>query len=443
MSSPPEVPGHQLPNSRSAQIYARAREVLPGGTARTSTHASPHPIYLSSGHGARVTDVDGLERIDFSNNFTTMIHGYSNPVIEAAVIEQLRLGTSFSFATEKEVELAELLCARVSSMEQVRFMNSGTEAVMHAMRAARALTGRPKIAKCEGAFHGSYDYAEVSLGSSPEKWGKNQPATVPYSQGTPQAVLEDVVVIPFNDTEAAAAILDAAKHELAGVLIDPIANRAGMISATTEFLTMLRAFCNENDVVLISDEVLCFRLGFHGAQAEFGYDADLTVLGKIIGGGFPVGAVGGPVRFMKVFDPTDGKPAMDQSGTFSGNPITMAAGKAGMELLTPEVFDRLNGLGELARTRLREVIAESEIAGQVTGCGSLFRIHLTARTLLGYRDAYPSPEERARLSNVYEYLLDHDILISPTGMCALTTPMDESDIDALCGAVRAGLAQLN
>ena len=136
MPSNSEVNDRRLPNSRSAQIYARAREVLPGGTSRTSTHASPHPIYLSSGHGARVTDVDGLERIDFSNNFTTMIHGYSNPVIEAAVIEQLRLGTSFPFATEKEVELAELLCARVSSMEQVRFMNSGTEAVMHAMRAA-------------------------------------------------------------------------------------------------------------------------------------------------------------------------------------------------------------------------------------------------------------------------------------------------------------------
>ena len=402
----------------------------------------PHPIYLRSGHGSRVTDVDGIERIDFSNNFTAMIHGYANPVIETAVLEQLRLGTSFSLATEKEVDLAELLCARIPTVEQVRFMNSGTEAVMHAIRAARAHTGRHKIAKCEGAYHGSYDYAEVSLGSSPPEWGEQRPAAVAYAQGTPRAVLEDVVVIPFNDTDSAAAVLDAAKSELAGVLIDPIANRAGMIPATSEFLDMLREFCDANDVVLISDEVLCFRLGYHGAQSEFGYEADLTVLGKIIGGGFPVGAVGGRAPFMAVFDPTAGKPAMAQSGTFSGNPITMSAGIAGMELLTREAFNHLDTLGARARARLRDVIAAAKVPGQVTGRGSLFRIHLTDRTLLGYRDAYPTPEESARLNHLYEYLLDHGFLISPTGMCALTTPMDEADIEGLSAAVSAGLTHM-
>ena len=383
--------GVARPNSRSGQIYERARQVLPGGISRSSTYASPHPIYLSSGNGAYVTDVDCVERLDFTNNFTTMIHGYANPEIEAAVVEQVKRGSSFGFATEREVELAELLCGRVESIDRIRFMNSGTEAVMHAIRAARAYTGRAGIAKCEGAYHGNYDYAEVSLESGPGNWGDDQPAQLSSTKGVPPGVLEDVAVIPLNDVELAERILKASKTELAGVLIDPIANRAGMVPATSAFLDMLRAFCTANDVVMISDEVLCFRRGYHGAQAEFGYHPDLTVLGKIIGGGFPVGAVGGKPEFMKVFDPTGGKPDMPQAGTFSGNPVTMAAGVASMNLLTPEAFDRLNQLGELARTRLHEVISAAGVPGQVTGRGSLFRLHLTRRTLNGYRDAYPTP----------------------------------------------------
>ena len=440
---PDSAPSPSRLNSRSAQIFERARKVLPGGTSRQATYASPFPIYVRSGHGARVVDVDGIERIDFNNNYTAAIHGYGHPAIEKVVMEQVRNGTGFSFATEKEVELAEILCARVPSIEKIRFQNSGTECVMWAIKAARAYTGRPKIAKCEGAFHGSYDYAEVSLEPTPDNWGtEDKPASIAYTKGTPQHMLDDVVVFPFNDVPRAKKILEAEKGNLSCVLIDPVANKAGMISATREFLDFLRDFCTRNGVLLICDEVLCFRLGYHGAQGEFGIDPDLTCLAKIIGGGFPIGAVGGRDEFMSVFDPTKGKTKVPQSGTYSGNPVTMAAGAESMRLLTRPVFDRINALGERARQGLRRAIKAAGANAQVTGHGSLFRIHTHERTLSGYRSQYPKPDERQRLAQLCEYLLDHGVIIAPTGMCAVTTPMTEKDIDQFVDTVGQGLTTL-
>ncbi len=428
--------------SASAALYERARRVLPGGTTRVTTHSAPHPIYLESGNGAHVTDLDGIERLDFNGNFTTMIHGYAHPEIDRAVIDQLARGSALPMATEAEVALAELLCARVASIDKVRFMNSGTDAVMSAIKASRAHTGRPKIAKCEGAYHGMYDYAEASLDPAPSNWGPGGTAPVANSAGTPQGVLDDVVVIPFNDCAATARIIEENAAGLAGILVDPMPNRAGMIPATPEYLSLLREVTRANGIILILDEVLCFRIGYHGAQGEFGVEPDLTVLGKIIGGGYPVGAVGGGDHFMAVFDPTGGKPALPQSGTYAGNPVTMVAGLVGMELLTPAAFERLNGLGERARAGITAAFAELGVPGQVTGRGSLFRIHMTARVLTGYRSAYPTEEERARLGRLCGYLLDNGILIATTGMGALSTPMVEADIDRLIEGVRAGLATL-
>ena len=425
--------------SASAALYERAKRVLPGGTTRVTTHSAPHPIYLRSGHGAHVVDVDRVERLDFNGNFTTMIHGYAHPEIDRAVIEQLARGSSLPMATEAEVALAELLCARVASIDKVRFMNSGTEAVMSAIKAARAHTRRPKIAKCEGAYHGMYDYAEASLDPAPSNWGPDGAAPVANSVGTPQGVLDDVVVIPFNDCEATQRIIEENAADLAGILVDPMPNRAGMIPATPEYLSLLRAVTQAHGIVLILDEVLCFRLGYHGAQGAFGVEPDLTVLGKIVGGGFPVGAVGGGDAFMAVFDPTGGKPALPQSGTYAGNPVTMVAGLAGMELLTPAAFERLGALGERARSGITAAIAAAGVPGQVTGRGSLFRIHMTDRALTGYRSAYPTAEEGARLGRLCGYLMDHGILIAGSGMGALSTPMVEADIDRLIEAVGAGL----
>jgi glutamate-1-semialdehyde 2,1-aminomutase len=429
--------------SHSYELYQRARQFLPGGTTRESTFALPHPTYFRAGYGCRIIDVDGIERIDFNGNFTAMINGHAHPAVREASIRQIELGTSFPFPGRSEVDLAELLCTRVASIERIRFMTSGTEAVMMAMKAARAHTCRPKIAKCEGAFHGGYDYAEVSLDPSPDAWGSpEQPASVGTARGTPRGVLDDIVVLPFNDVENTARILDAHRESLAGILIDPVPNRVGLIPANPAYLRLLRDFATANDIVLIFDEVINFRIGYHGAQPVFGIEADLTVLGKIIGGGFPIGAVGGRDRFMTVFDPTMGKPPLPQSGTFSGNPVTMAAGFASMQLLDPSAFERLNSLGARARKSLAETFRLADVEGQVTGLASLFRLHMTERPFSTFRSARPTADERARMSRLYQYLFDHGILIATTGLCCISTPMTEADVDRLAETTLAGLRSI-
>ena len=316
------------PGSRSATLFARAQGVLPGGNSRTTVYMAPYPPYAASGEGCWVTDVEGDRRLDCLNNYTALIHGHAHPAIVEAATRRLARGASFPMPTPEEIDLAALLCERLPSAERVRFTNSGSEAVMIALKGARAFTNRPKIAKFEGAYHGSYDYAEVSLASTPETWGAlAAPASTPYSKGTPPAVLEDVVVLPFNHTEQAVArIAREAKH-LAAVLVDPVPNRVGLVPARVEFLEALREVTRAHGIVLIFDEVISFRVGYHGAQGAFGVTPDMTTLGKIIGGGFPVGAVAGSAEVMTVFDPTrGGPPAAPHGGTFNANPVTMAAG---------------------------------------------------------------------------------------------------------------------
>ncbi len=286
-------PDQMYPNSssNSAHLYERAQRVLPGGNTRTTVFRDPYPIYAHSGNGSRILDVDGIERVDFLNNYTALIHGHAHPSIVRAATSAVENGSCFGAPTESEIRLAEMLVERVPGCENVRFTNSGSEAVMMAVKAARAYTGRPKIAKCEGLYHGSYDFVEVSLDSSPADWGDPaQPNQVPYSAGTPASLLSDVVVLPFNDSEASLRLLEQHATELAAVIVDPLPNRIGLIPASRDFLTTLRNFCSRAGVVLISDEVISFRIGYGGAAAAFGFQADLITLGKVIGGGFPVGA---------------------------------------------------------------------------------------------------------------------------------------------------------
>src|SRR5215831_914757 len=251
-------------NSKSKSLYDRAIISLPGGNTRTTVYIKPYPIYAARGAGCRVWDVDGNEFIDCINNFTSLIHGHANSSLVEAAARQLALGSAFGMPTESEIDLAELLAARLPSIDQVRFANSGTEAVMIALKAARAFTGRPKIAKCEGAYHGSYDYAEVSLDPTPAAWGGNAPVSVAYAKGTPTNVLADVVTIPFNDIEGATSLIRAHGHELACVLVDPMPNRAGLVPADKAYLEALRDVTREIGALLVFDEVITFRLGFHG-----------------------------------------------------------------------------------------------------------------------------------------------------------------------------------
>ena len=419
----------ELNIGKSAALFARATKVLPGGNSRTTVWSSPHPVYAASGEGCWLTDVDGNRYLDLLNNYTSLLHGHSHPAIVEAVTQRLPLGTAFPLPTETEIELAELLCLRVQSFDHVRFANSGSEAVMIALKAARARTGRPKIAKCEGAYHGSYDFAEVSLDSSPETWGNAEPRSVPYSAGTPQGVLDNVVVIPFNRTEEAERILRANAGELACVLVDPMPNRGGLIPAQRSFLEMLRRVTSECGMLLIFDEVISFRLDHAGAQGVFGVDPDLTTLAKIIGGGFPVGAIAGTADAMSVFDPRQGKPLAPHGGTFNANPISMIAGKIAMELMTPAEYTRLNALGQRIRDSIANAFAKTGIDGQVTGAGSLFRILMTSVSLIDYRTAQAANAQAPALERVVAFLRNNGILIAGTGLGALSTPMGDAEVN--------------
>ena len=429
--------------SRSARLYERARKVLPGGNSRTSVFFKPYPLYAVSGSGSRVVDEDGVERIDFVNNYTSLIHGHAHPRIVAAVTEQIRSGSCFSAPTETEIELAEILVDRLEAVDQVRFANSGTEAVMMAIKAARGFTNRPRIAKCEGAYHGSYDFAEVSQGVSPQDWGAaDAPASVPPSRGTPQGVLDDVIVVPYNDVEAAERLLTPHAKELAAVLIDPMSNQCGMAPATPGYLKFIRDFTRQHGIVLIFDEVISFRLGYNGAQGEFECQPDLTALGKVIGCGFPVGGIGGRAEVMAVFDPSKGKPIVPHAGTFNANPVTMTAGRVALEMLTPEAFTRINGLGDRARTGLEKALKDLGVRGAVTGRGSLFRLFLAEKRGIGYRAMMMTAAETEMMSALHRYLLNNGVLFSYYGLGNISTAHNEEEVDMFVQAVRNGLGVL-
>ncbi len=424
-------------------LYEQACQVLPGGVSRNTIFRTPHPFYADKASGCRVTDVEGVERIDFANNMASLIHGHAHPAIVSAVSEQLQRGSAFSMATEAEVCFAQHLCSRSPAFDKIRFVNSGTEAVMAGVKAARAFTGRAKIAKVEGAYHGTYDYAEVSQTSSPANWGApERPSSVPVAEGTPQGALDDVIVIPFNDPETAVAILNQHAGEIAAVLLDPMPHRVGLIPAGRDFVHALRRWSDVNDAVFLFDEVITFRSTYEGAQAWFDVQPDLTALGKVIGGGFPVGALAGRDEIMQVLDPRQDKVLLPHSGTFSANPITMTAGRVAMELFDQTAVERLNALGDYARQGIREAISEVGARACVTGGGSLLRVHLKPEIPANYRSAYMSADEVARVRFLVDHLSENGIMMINTCSAALSTAMTEAEIDTLVEALRTGLLQL-
>lgn len=429
--------------SRSAELFERAKHVLPGGVSRNTVLRSPYPAYAAYGEGCRVTDLEGVTRIDFSNNMASLIHGHACPEIVAAVTEQMGRGSAFMLATEVEIAYAEHLVSRSPSFEKLRFMNSGTEAIMVALKAARAFTGRPKIAKVEGAYHGSYDYAEVSQAVNPDTWGDvDRPNRVPLAHGTPQSALDDVVIIPFNDVDRAIAILDAHAADLACVLIDLMPHRAGLNPAEPEFVQALREWTERHGALLVLDEVITFRSQYGGLQEQYGVRGDLTAMGKMIGGGFPVGATAGRADVLDLMDPGGGRYLFPHSGTFSANPVTMTAGLAAMTKFDRAAVARLNGLAERAMTGIDAAARDTGAAACVTGAGSMFRVHMKATPPRNFREAFPTAAESARLKVMLDHLFDAGMLMINTCSATLSTPMTEVEIDALVEAMRGGFEKI-
>ena len=426
------------PKSRAA--WEEAKEYLPGGDSRNSIFWPPYPIFVERASGAHMMDADGTDRLDFIGTMTTLILGHAPEPVTEAVRAQLELGVVYNAPNRQQVRLARLLCERIPSFELVRFTNSGTEATLNTVRAARAFTGRNLIAKAEGGYHGSHDVVSVSVRVDPGKAGERQrPDALPATEGLADGVLDSVVVIPFNETGPAREILEQHKDQLAAVIVEPMLGSVGMLPATHEFLAMLREFSTENGVILIFDEVISFRIAPGGAQEYYEITPDMTSLGKIIGGGFAVGAFGGRHEIMGLYDPTSG-PRVAHAGTFNANPVTMLAGAVTLEQLTPEVYRRLAEVTEYLRHGLREVGRELEVPVQVTGLGSLFGIHFSDETLVGYRDIAKS--DSAFRHDVFLGLLNEGILMAPNLVGAVSTAIAEPEVDAFVAALRNVLQRL-
>jgi glutamate-1-semialdehyde 2,1-aminomutase len=400
-------------------------------------------LYADHASGFRVTDIEGVEYIDFSNNMASLLHGHANPEIVAAVTAQLHRGSAFTLATEVEVEYAEYLCKRCPSFEKLRFVNSGTEAVMGALKASRAFTGRPKIAKVEGAYHGLYDYAEVSQTAKPELWGsEDSPNSVPVAYGTPASALNDVVVIPFNDIDRAIAILDEHKSDIAAILLDLMPHRVGLMKIEAQFLQALRKWTEDNGALLVFDEVVTFRSEFAGAQSWYDCQPDLTAIGKAIGGGFPVGALAGRAEVMDVMNPLANKVLFPHSGTFSANPITMVAGLTSMQLFDEAAVQRLNALTDRTVKGIEAAIERTGVTACVTGGGSMFRVHFKERAPRNYRETYATAEETRLVNLQLDHMFQSGFMMINTCAGVLSTPMGETEVDAFVAAMEAGFRKL-
>lgn len=314
---------------------------------------------------------------------------------------------------------------------------------MSAVKASRAFTGRAKIAKIEGAYHGQYDYAEVSQNAGPANWGEvNSPTSVPVAHGTPASALADVVVIPFNDTERAIAILEKNAADLACVLIDLLPHRVGLIPAHVDYVRKLREWTQDNDVLLVCDEVITLRCSYGGAQASYGIEPDLTAMGKMIGGGFPVGALAGSDAVMSVMDPLADKVLFPHAGTFSANPVTMTAGRIAMELFDSQAIEKLNDLGEQARAAIAQAIQAADVPACVTGAASMFRIHMKPNPPNNYREAYDLAGEAALRDAFLDYALANGIFLVSTCTGMLSTVMTAKEIDRLAEVVEGAFRSI-
>ena len=420
------------PVSQSKQ--AEAQKYLPGGSSRGTAFFDPYPHFIERGEGHYIYDADGNRLLDFMINATSLILGHAHPDVTAAIQEQAARGAAFTGPTDPQVRLAKILTERVPSLDLIRFTNSGTEGTMMAIRAARAYTGRQKIAKFEGGYHGAHEYVSVSVRPPAEKLDPSGPTPIAEHPGLPDSILEQVIVLPYNDLDWCERVLRENASEVACLIMEPVVSSFGYLPGDIEFLQGLRDLTTELGIVLIYDEVQSFRIAPGGAQETLGVVPDMTSFGKIIGGGTPVGAFGGRADIMELFDPTSGA-AIPHAGTFNANPVTMAAGEVVMNHLTPEVYDQMNALGGELRAKLRAVFDEFEVPAQVTGIGSLFGIHFTSEEIRDYRSVVNSDQTMRKA--LFTGLLNEGILLQTGAAGAMNSLTATDDIDTLVDATRS------
>ena len=423
----------------SAAMAAEACKYLPGGDTRTATFYLPYASFMARGEGAYMYDIDGHKLLDFQGNYTSLIHGHAHPETVASVREQIAKGSAYAAPFELQWKLGQLLVGRYPALEMVRFCNSGTEATMHAVRAARAFTGKDKVIKTEGGYHGTTDIFEASVDPELSEAGSLDSINViPESLGVSKNALKDVLVVPFNDIERTRRVVEENANEVACLIIEPVMGSAGQITPDLEWLLALREMTAAHGVLLIFDEVVTGRLSTGGAHKYYGIMPDLISLGKIIGGSIPVGAFGGRRDIMELYDPRRG--AMYHSGTFNGNAITMAAGYATMKAYDEDAVNYVNALGLRFRDGLMGIYRDLGINMQVSGVGSIYNTLFTDKVVRNYRDVATAHEELNKI--LFLDLITRGVFNAERGMFAMTTAMTEGDVDFGLEAVRASLKDM-
>jgi glutamate-1-semialdehyde 2,1-aminomutase len=415
---------------KAAEHNARAKHRFPGGDTRTATFYQPYPAYMVKGQGCLLYDVDGNQYIDMLSNYTSLIHGHAHPKIMEAVRAQLENGSVFGSATEIQYIHAEHLCARVPSLEQMRYGNSGTEGTLFAMRAARAFSGKEMFIKMDGGYHGSHDFIEVNVfpGSGTEPGAAGLPARH-VEPSAPLSVLNDILVVPFNDLDAVEILLKKYEDKIAAVILEPMLGALGMVTPQDGYLKGLRELTESYGVLLIFDEVITFRISTGGIQKSEGVTPDLTAMGKIIGGGFPVGAFGGRKDIMALFDPNRPN-AVFHSGTFNGTDIIMAAGLVTLELYDQTAVDQVNALGEKLRNGVNQAFKKADITGQATGLGSLAQIHWRPGEITNALESVEGFFLAGELPKfLHLELMNRGFYCAKRGMLVISTAMDETIVD--------------
>ncbi|MHB8683610.1 MAG: glutamate-1-semialdehyde 2,1-aminomutase [Dehalococcoidia bacterium] len=426
------MPSHD----RSRQIFHQAQQLMPGGVnspVRAFRAVGGDPIVIARGQGAHIWDVDGNDYIDYVGSWGPLILGHAHPSIVQILQKAAERGTSFGAPTELEVELARLLCAAVPSIERVRFVNSGTEATMSALRLARAFTGRDKILKFEGCYHGHADGLLAKAGSGVATFG------LPDSAGVPASYTAETLLAPFNDPDAVTRVFDAHPGQIAAVIVEPVPANMGVVLPQPGFLPFLRDTTERAGALLIFDEVITgFRLALGGAQMYYGVVPDLTCLGKIIGGGLPVGAYGGRADIMALIAPEG---PVYQAGTLSGNPMAMAAGIITLRILSNDgVYRGLDQTGLALADGLREAARAAEAPVTVTQLGSMMTVFFAQDAPRDYASAKRA--DTARYARFFSSMLDHGVYLPPSQFEAMFVSLAHlrADFDRTLEAARTAFA---
>ncbi|MET3682555.1 glutamate-1-semialdehyde 2,1-aminomutase [Alkalibacillus flavidus] len=424
--------------NRSKQLFDEAVELMPGGVnspVRAFNSVNVDPIYMEEGKGSKITDIEGNEYIDYVLSWGPLIVGHAHEQVMETLQHVMKKGTSFGTNVEYENKLAKLLIDRVPSIEMVRFVNSGTEATMSALRLARGFTKRSKILKFEGNYHGHADSLLIKAGSGVATLG------LPDSPGVPESIAKNTITVPYNDQESVKYAFEHYGDDIAAVIVEPVSGNMGVVPPVNNFLQYLRDMTNDYGSLLIFDEVMTgFRVGYNCAQGHFNVTPDLTCLAKVIGGGLPVGAYGGRRDIMEMIAPAGD---IYQAGTLSGNPLAMAAGYATLSELTPESYDEMNKKADRLIAGIEDAAKENGVPLCVNRAGSMLGFFFTNEDVVDFDSAKTSDLEW--FAEYYRYMIEQGIFLPPSqfeGMFLSTVHSDE-DIDRTIKAIQHAFKHYN